>query len=268
MKKRPVWRWLGYAALGLLLYTLFLLVFAPADYFVRGVAVLSRRTLNIQQADGTLWRGRGTLVSANGSAPVLGQVQWVVHPWALLTGSIGAELQFTGNDCEVRANADFGLRRHILRDVVIVAPATVVTQLFPLVGTMGLGGHLRVNAPMIELRKDALQGSAELLWENAASQLLPVNPAGSYKLQANGEGKRLALIITTVQGTLQVAAQGSWNLLDDGALKLQGSLAAAGSQPALEPLLNSIGPAQADGRHTFNYETQYAPFQPATLFPF
>jgi len=258
-------RWAGYAALGLALYLLCLLVFAPADYFARGVTRLTRGALIIQQPAGTLWHGNGALVVASTSPQPLGQIRWRLQPWKILTGSIGAEFQLDGPDIDARAAVDVGLRRHVLRDVVAQAPASSVMQFFPAAQTMGLGGRLRLTATEVEIGKDVLNGSAELSWENAASPLLPVKSAGDYTVQLRGEGKQLGLMVATTRGALQVAAQGAWKLFEDGALELQGSLAT--TTPALEEFVRAIGPAQSDGRHGFAYTWRGRPVQTAALFP-
>jgi general secretion pathway protein N len=265
MKHLSPRRWLGYAGLGLGLYLLFLLVFAPADYLARAIAQASGRAITIQQPAGTLWRGSGTLTIATASAQPFGQIRWTLQPWKLITGSLVAHLEFTGTDIEARASAELGLRRHRLRDVLATAPATIAGELVPLAQAMGLNGRLRLNAASIEIGKDALAGSAELLWENAASQLLPANPAGSYRFLFSGEAKRLDLTVTTTEGALEIAAQGHWNALDDGVLKLQGTLAARA--PQLEPFLAAIGTPQADGRRAFTYDLKLPPLRTEALFP-
>lgn len=271
MKLDPFWRWLGLIALGVVLYGAFLLVFAPAEYFARGVALASGGAVTVREPRGTFWRGRGTLASARPAVEIaapLGQLQWTIQPWRLLTGSFVVELQFTGGDAEARATVALGLRRHALDNVAIVAPVGYFTPLYPAATLMGLSGRIRITAATLEISKEALQGSAELLWESAASRLLPLPQAGDYVVQVTGQGKRAGLQIKTLQGVLQVAAQGEWRVLEDGALRLQGTIAASPPQPALEPILNSIGPPQADGRRSFTYETQMTPLRPDTLFPF
>lgn len=51
MKRGHFWRWLGITVLGLVLYVVFLLVFAPADYVARAVTYFSRNTLVLQQPE-------------------------------------------------------------------------------------------------------------------------------------------------------------------------------------------------------------------------
>ena len=272
MKRGHFWRWLGITVLGLVLYLVFLLVFAPADYVARAVTYFSRNTLVLQQPVGTLWHGSGVLVFGrtdlpSPSLPPSGQVQWAIHPWKLLTASLVTDLQFTGEETDVRGTLDLGLRRHILRDVVASAPVSSVASFYPAAAAIGLGGRIRVTTTTFEIRKESVHGTVELLWENAASRLLPITPVGDYKLQLVGQEKRISLRLGTVQGLLQIAADGEWRLLEDGTLRFQGTLASATPQPALEPLLNAIGPLQSDGRRSFSYDTRLTPFKAAALFP-
>lgn len=270
MKRGSFWRWLGLISLGLVIYGVFLFLFAPADYFARGVALLSRGTVTVQQPTGTFWRGRGTLALARRGAPgageSLGQVQWTARPWQLVAGSFAIELQFAGNDTEARATVALGLRRHTLNNVAIVAPVSYFTPLYPAATLMGLSGRIRITAASLEISKEALQGSVELLWENAASRLLQIAPLGNYKLQVSGQGKRADLRLNTVQGVLQIAGQGEWRWFEDGTLRLQGTIAPSAPQPALDPFLTTFGPPQADGRRSFTFETQLMPLRSETFF--
>jgi general secretion pathway protein N len=272
MKRGRFWRWLGFFALSLVLFGVFLFVFAPADYFAHGVGLVSRGAVTVQQSSGTFWRGSGTLAlaraTAHDAAQPLGQVQWIIRPWQLFTGSIVVELQFAGHDTEARATVGVGLRHHTLDNVAIVAPVGYIAPFYPAAGLMGLSGRLRVTAATLEISKEALQGSAELLWEGAASRLLPIAPIGDYKLQVSSQGKRADLRLSTVQGVLQIAGQGEWRLFEDGTLRVQGTIAPSAPQPALEPFLNTFGPPQADGRRSFTFETRLMSLQPAALFPF
>lgn len=264
-RKNSLWHWLGYAALALTLYALFLIVFAPADYFARSVAALTRNAVIIQHPSGSFWRGSGTLLLTNAAST--GRIQWSLQPWRIVMGSIGAELQLNNDDTDVRATVELGLRRHVLRDVTAAAPVHVIAKFVPLVDAMGFSGRVRLTAPSIALSKEELQGSGELLWEDAATRMFPLNPAGSYNVQFTGQGKRATLSIGTVQGALRITGQGEWRPFEDGILKLQGNIALSSPQPALEPMLSALGPAQADGSRAFNYEMPLTTLQPAILFP-
>lgn len=271
MKRGPFWRWLGLAALALGFYSVFLLAFAPADYLARSVMFLSRGAVILQQPNGTFWRGSGTFALgpiAPTSAQPLGKVQWTVKPWHLLTGSVVIELKLIGDETDVQGTLGFSLRRYAVYDVVAVAPVRLVAAVYPAASAMGLSGRLRFTSAALEITKDAWQGSGELLWDGAASRLLPITQTGHYKMQLDAAGKRANIRLSTLQGVLQVEAQGEWRALEDGVLRLQGTVAAAPLQPALEPVLNSIGSPQADGRRSFTYETQLIPLHADALFLF
>jgi general secretion pathway protein N len=121
---------------------------------------------------------------------------------------------------------------------------------------MGLAGRLRLTASSFEMRPDELQGSATLRWEGAASRLLPITQTGDYQLLVTGNGKRARLQLSTAQGVLQVDGEGEWRALEDGALRVQGTIAPSTPQPALDPILGALGAPRPDGRRNFNYQTR------------
>ncbi len=254
---RRVWQWLGLGILGLILYLSFMIVFAPAYHFARFVAMLSHNTIALQQPNGTLWRGSGTLVLNHQTGPQpLGQIQWAVHPWHLLAGSVVADLELAGEEAEIRGMTSVGFNHYTLRNVSGFAPVRMVTLMYPMTAAFGPTGRVRLNISTLELRKNELRGSADLIWEGAASQLLPVTQTSDYKLHMNGQGKHAIFRIETLQGILQVTADGEWRIFGDGMLRVQGTVAPTTPQPALDPILNNLGPPQLDGRRAFSFETR------------
>ena len=74
------------AAIGL--YLLFLVVLAPAAWWLKLVALPPQ--VQLGPVSGTLWQGQVQAVSFNGY--VLQQVNWQLKPWALFTGKLALSL--------------------------------------------------------------------------------------------------------------------------------------------------------------------------------
>ena len=261
--------WIGLIVLALLLYGAFLIVFAPATYFVKTVNSLGAGTLALQQPTGTFWNGGADATISRGTAaPIVGQLHWTIHPSRLFVGVVGVDLRFDGAEVQMQTALDFGLRHHTLKNTTVVAPTSIAGLFYPPADFMELSGQFRLAIPAVEISKTGVSGSAELLWNNAASRLLPLQPAGDYKLQINAQETRADLRLSTLQGMLQVNGQGEWRFIGDGALRVQGNIATTSPQPTLDPLLNTIAPVQPDGKHAFTSEVRLRPLQPAALFIF
>lgn len=260
------WKWMAIGTIGVVLYLLFLLVSAPADFFTGRMALLTNNAVILQQAEGSLWRGNAALQLPRLDPQPLGRLHWTLHPLRLFTGQLGAELALSGNDIDARAVVSASRGRYTLRDTSASIPPKLLALLFPLADVLGLSGQFRLSATTLELDRQSLVGDAEIIWSNAASRLLPLNETGEYRLRVSAKGKRATLTLSTVRGPLQIVGQGEWRLLEDGVFNLQGSITPSPPQPALDPLLNAIGPAQANGARAFNIETRMRPLDTSQLF--
>jgi hypothetical protein len=259
MKRGRVWRWIALSFAGLLLYSILLLVFMPAEYFARAVNALGE-DIALQQASGTLWQGQALLTVKRG-APQVGQIRWNILPWRLLGGALVADLAFSGSGMECRGTIVVGLRRYLLQGVSATAPAPVLSRFYPAANVVGLSGRLELTADTLEIQQNDVRGSAELIWSDAASRLVPVEKIGTYRLQMTGQGKQVALVISTIRGVLRINGNGEWRLFDDGLLRVNGDISPTSPQPSLEPMLNSIGPLRSDGARVFKFETRLAPIK-------
>jgi hypothetical protein len=264
MKLGRVWRWVALAVAGLLLYAFLLVVFMPAEYLARAVNALNNNVA-LQRPSGSIWEGSAVLVGKRGAEKRLGQIRWKIHPWRVFTGAFVADVDFSGNGIEGRGTFEARPQRYILQKVTASAPAPMLSQFYPPASLAGLSGRLQLSAETLEIEQNEIHGDAELVWSDAASRLLPVEKIGTYRLQLTGEGKRIALAVSTVQGVLQIAGKGEWRLFDDGMMRLNGSVSPNSPLPALEPMLSAIGPAQMGGARAFNFETRLAPITIPTL---
>jgi general secretion pathway protein N len=260
MKRRRVWRWIALGFAGLLLYAILLLVFMPAEYFARIVNALNN-DIALQQASGTLWQGRALLANKRAGAAQIGQIRWNIHTWQLLGGALVADLEFSGGGMEGRGTIQAGLRRYLLQGVSATASAPTLSRFYPAANLAGLSGRLQLTADTLEIGQNDVRGSAELIWSDAASRLVPVEKIGTYRLQMTGQGKQVAFVISTVQGVLRIGGKGEWRLFEDGMLRLSGDISPTSAQPSLEPLLNSIGPVRPDGARAFKFETRLTPIK-------
>jgi general secretion pathway protein N len=252
--KAGAWRWPALGLLACVFYLLFLLAFAPAAYFGRAVAWLSHGAVTIDQTQGSLWSGSGRCQFLQAPALGHGQIDWSLRFWPLLLGRGVVRVHYSSTEADVSATISASTRRFAVENLAASAPAQIAPLFYPPAAFLGLTGRLRASAASFALSTDEIRGAAELRWDAAASQLLPVSPAGDYRAQIDADGKFARVRITTEQGSINVQGDGEWRPFEDGSLRLQGTVASATAHPLLETMLNTVGPMQPDGRRPFNYQ--------------
>ena len=247
---RGTWR---YAAAGLAFYVLFLVATAPAELLALAITRATNDSVRLQAEGGTFWRGQGRLFysGTQGSAVYLGAGDWSINPLWLLTGRVGVTVDFGEHRIALKGTALIGFRRAILRDIDVRFPASLVPAFYAPSARAGPGGEIRIGAREFVLAKQSVSGEATVLWRDAASNAANVNPLGSYRVVAKGQGKQLGLTLGTDSGELKLSGQGSWSL-ETRRLKLNGSARPTpASKASLDPLLRLMGRDQGDGARTF-----------------
>ena len=100
-----------------------------------------------------------------------------------------------------------------------------------------------------------MRGEARIEWSGAATALSDVKPLGSYRADVAAEGSAARIDVSTLSGPLRVAGKG--NLVFPAQLTFNGEARGEGPQaPALQPLLDLMGPRKADGSHAIAWRTQ------------
>lgn len=245
--ERPPWAWAGVgAALGLLLA---LVVFAPARWLAHGVASATQNQVQLQQAQGTVWRGNASLVlgADSAAATVLpGRLHWSVRP-----DGAGLQLQLAAACCLQQPwRWTIGWSASGLRLAVgdldaghaLQLPSALLAGLGTPWNTLALRGNLVLQPQGVTVqwrhRTLALQGRVQLDALDVATRLTPLDPVGSYRLALQG-GDVPQLTLQTLKGALQLQGQGHWGA---GRLQFDGEASASpGSEAALSNLLNIIG---------------------------
>jgi general secretion pathway protein N len=240
----------GWAVAGLTVGALVALcVFAPARWLAGGLAQATQQQVQLQQAQGTVWRGSAQLVlgaTTDTAAALPGRVQWDLTPrWH------GLRLQLQAPCCLAQAWAwqlGWGLAGLQLAPTdldkasALRLPSALLASLGTPWNTLALQGTLALQpqgfAVRWQDRKLTLQGRLQLDALGMSTRLTPLNPVGSYRLAFEG-GQTPRLTLQTLKGALQLQGQGQWMA---GRLQFDGDASAApGSEDALANLLNIIG---------------------------
>lgn len=247
------WAELG-AVLGLVTAVV---AWAPAAWLASAVSSATNERLLLADARGTLWNGSARLILSPGpgsrdASELPQRLGWTMRPgW--IDGGPGLRLTLDQSCCIKPAaplSASFGLDRLTVRlpDATpeqpwIRWPAGWLSGLGTPWNTLAPDGLIAVSAQgfVFEGRGAAVSvtGAAQVELRDFSSRLAQVAPLGSYRMGLVGGGQTPQLILTTIQGPLQLSGQGSL-----GAKRSQfrgEATAAPGSEAALANLLNIIG---------------------------
>jgi len=230
---------------------------APAAWLASAVSSATHQRLVLADARGTLWNGSARLILSPGpgsrdASELPQRLGWTMRPgW--IDGGPGLRLTLDQSCCikpGAPLTASFGLDRLTVRlpDATpeqpwIRWPAGWLSGLGTPWNTLAPDGLIAISAQgfVFEGRGAAVNvsGVAQVELRDFSSRLAQVAPLGSYRMGLVGGGQTPQLILTTIQGPLQLSGQGSL-----GAKRAQfrgEATAAPGSEAALANLLNIIG---------------------------
>lgn len=190
---------------------------APASLASAALERISEGTVALAEAEGTLWRGRGTL-TATRVARV--PVAWSIEPWPLLRGELRIQMfppAAIGNSprAQIVAHRD----SVSMRDVDVTLPARLVEGLAPSPG-IRITGDVRVTTPSLDWTPAAFLGEARIDWQDAqfAISADPAVRLGTVNAALAAAGDRLTGPITNNEGTFDV--RGTLSIATNGAPSL------------------------------------------------
>jgi general secretion pathway protein N len=239
-----------------------LVAFVPAGWLAKGMATATDGRVLLTDARGTLWRGSALPVLTGGEGSRDAAALPDRLEWRLGLSGLSPQLHLRQACClrgEVRAVITPGWGRMALRvlpdqttqgTTIGQWPAALLTGLGTPWNTMQMGGTLRLTSPGMTIEtvqgRTRFTGDATLDIAHVSSRVSMLETLGSYRLTLRGDADnsvpaRMNLI--TVDGALRLTGAGEWG--GAGGLRFRGEAeAAAGTEPALNNLLNIIGRRQ------------------------
>jgi len=238
----------GWAASGVMLGVLLsVLVFAPARWFATAVRQASGGQVLLENAHGTVWTGSAQLTLTGGAGSADAATLASPIGWALRPGLTGLALRLDASCClaqpwELRLTPLWKGMRLELSDSPSTWPAQVLAGLGTPFNTIAPQGQLALQTQGFSLVGVAgrwqMSGQVVLDVQDLSSRLSTLRPMGSYRLTLSG-GAAPELLLTTLQGALQLSGRGQWV---GGRLRFVGEASSAPEhQAALSNLLNIIG---------------------------
>lgn len=183
---------------------------APARLVDGLVARATDGGLRLQQAEGSLWHGRGVLASRDAGGRSL--TPWLPLAWDLDTAALGRlalgwTFSSSGSPLGAVEASPGGVS---VRRLALHAPADTALASIPHpAARAGWQGDLTVEAPDWHCPPDGrCTGNARLLWRGARSALFPGRQFGDYELRVVARAGDLNFQLATLAGAIQASGQG------------------------------------------------------------
>ncbi|NMG54997.1 type II secretion system protein N [Aromatoleum aromaticum] len=193
-------------ALFLLLGLALALLRLPASLMDLVVASASDGRLRIAAAEGSFWRGSGTLATSDGRRRLR-----AMRPvsWHLGTAGSALSVQF-GEQGSAPAQLLISVTGADLSGLDLELPAALIADAIPHpAARAGWRGNARFSAPAIACNwQSRCNGELQITWREAGVDIVPDQRFGDYLLTLRLVGNRTALEIDTVTGSVRVAGRG------------------------------------------------------------
>jgi general secretion pathway protein N len=253
------WAWaLAGACIGLMLSVL---VNMPAQWLANAIQQGTQGQVQLQEAQGSVWRGAAKLVLTGGvgsrdAMALPGQLQWQLslspqgwHVPRLNLQVLAACCMAQAAKLELSAANGLATWQVQIDDHRSQWPAHLLSGLGAPWNTLQAEGNLNLSTQQLTLQMrpghTEMQGSVRLTAENMSSKLSTLRPMGTYQItleNAAAVATAPALTLTTLSGSLLLSGQGQWQ---NNRLQFRGEASAVPEHAAaLSNLLNIIGRRQ------------------------
>ncbi len=183
---------------------------APASLVDGALARLTDGALRLQQADGSLWHGRGILASRDAGGRSL--TPWLPLAWdfdtaALARLAVGWTFRSNGSPL---GGIEAGVHGLAVAGLTLHAPADAALASLPHpAARAGWQGDLTLDAPRWQCPPDGrCSGEARLLWRGARSALFPGRPFGDYEIHLTARDGDLRFALHTLAGAIVANGHG------------------------------------------------------------
>lgn len=189
----------------------------PATWLDSAVQSQSRGVLSLGNPRGRVWEGSGVLQAMlpRGEAITIDQVGWTVVLRELILGRIRFSLHSIRTG-KLIADATLGVSGLMFHSAQLELPASLLGALSPTLREAALSGQLVIKLRDFHLAHKHADGTADIVWNDAASGLVPIRPLGNYQIEIKGNASGLGCRISTI---------------NEAAMKLAGKCQQSAAQP-------------------------------------
>ena len=183
--------------------------FAPATLAAAWIARASHDAIALAGAEGTIWRGRGTLVAGGeGRLPLA----WSVDPWPLIRGEVEISLApFDATAPLPHGEIVMHDRTLAVRGLDVALPVEMLQQVASGTGIRPTG-EARVTSPSLDWSRDSVRGAMQIGWRDARLSAGPgaAIDLGTLSAKLTGEGTDLRGPIANEGGDVDVRGLAAW----------------------------------------------------------
>ncbi|MEN9317241.1 MAG: hypothetical protein RIS35_3634, partial [Pseudomonadota bacterium] len=170
-------------------------------------------------------------------------VSWRLRPLPLILGLVDATVSIDGMPAAVRIDGS--------PDELRVAAGAVTLPPLELSGLGSPWNTIRPTAGVsarwapLTIRRGVLDGALSVELAGVASAMTPVRPLGTYRIDVRGNGREVALGLSTASGALRLDGNGNWDRRQG--LRFDAQASADGEHRVrLQSLLTLIGRRDGD----------------------
>jgi Type II secretion system (T2SS), protein N len=221
-----------------------LFALAPGTWVDRRVAAITEGKIRINDAQGTVWRGRGALGDSRGTWRI--PVTWRIGPLALARGALDIEFEPSpaGGGPRGRITLENGSAE--VHNVELRAPAAALRTLAPVALPVEAGGEWLLYSPEFRYDGRRAEGVIDVRWDRArlASNGSALD-LGTLTAHLVPQGGALAGTLANVGGDAQI--DGDVTLAANGATVKANIAAGPGVPPDVARTIAALGTPDANG---------------------
>jgi general secretion pathway protein N len=221
-----------------------LLALAPATWVDRRVAAISEGKIRINDAQGTVWRGRGALGDSRGTWRI--PVAWRIAPLAFARGALDIEFDAPPDGGGPRGRITLANGATEFHNVDLRVPAAALRTMASTALPVETGGEWLLNSPAFRYGDSRPEGVIDLRWERArlASNGFALD-LGTLSLHLVPEGGALAGTLANIGGDARI--DGDVVIAANGATMHANIAAGPDVPPDIARTIAALGTPDANG---------------------
>jgi len=221
-----------------------LFALVPATWVDRRVAAVTEGKIRIDDAQGTVWRGRGAIGDSRGTWRI--PVAWRIAPLALARGAVDLEFEASHASGAPRGRITLGNGAAEFHNVELRAPAAALRTLAPVALPVEAGGEWVLSSPEFRYGGGGTEGAIDFRWDRARlASNGSVLDLGTLTAHLAPQGGVLAGPLANVGGDAQI--DGDVALSADGATLRANIAAGPDVPPDIARTIASLGTPDPNG---------------------
>jgi hypothetical protein len=238
-------RALAFAGVAILALLAAAIAFAPASLVDSRVNAMTDGQVRLAATEGTLWRGRGTVVMGEGVPRI--PLAWQLDPWSLVRGEALITLDAPADGVgPPRGRVTLAVGRANVERLEFAVPAAAISARLPVPGLQA-GGVVEVRAEDLVFTGAVARGTLRLEWRGARLAAEGQSPIDLGTVTAALAAREGALVgpVTGRGGTIRIDGE---TTLAPGGVRLAARLVPEPTATAADrAALAKLGTPAADG---------------------